>query len=295
MAYTKLFQSIITSTIWMEDDKTRIVWITMLALADRYGEVTSTIPGLARLAGVSIEATNTAISAFLSPDKYSRTADDEGRRVEAIPSGWLIVNHGKYRDMASREDGKNKNAARQKRFRERQNSNEIVTHSNAHSNALVTPNDATITHDLHIAEAEAEAKDNTSIFSLPVSPTKKTGKAPKPQKEQPACLLRAKSLLNIRPTTQLDKVEAKAWLTASAIVTDTADDDWTALQTFYAAPQKQTYARKGLAQLLNNWGGEITRAHCWVKESKSPKVSGGAVPWQRTSGNEIEPNPDGGF
>ena len=33
--YTKLFNSIITSTIWTEDDKTRLVWITMLALADK--------------------------------------------------------------------------------------------------------------------------------------------------------------------------------------------------------------------------------------------------------------------
>ncbi len=34
MAYTKLFHSIVTSTIWRETDPTRIVWITMLALAE---------------------------------------------------------------------------------------------------------------------------------------------------------------------------------------------------------------------------------------------------------------------
>ena len=43
-SYTKLFSSIITSTIWMEDDKTRILWITLLAMADQHGEVYSSIP-----------------------------------------------------------------------------------------------------------------------------------------------------------------------------------------------------------------------------------------------------------
>ena len=79
--YTKLFNSIITSTIWNEDDKTRIVWITMLALADQNGEVQGSIPGLARLAGVSIEDAEIAINKFLSPDSYSRTPDNEGRRI----------------------------------------------------------------------------------------------------------------------------------------------------------------------------------------------------------------------
>ena len=37
--YTKLFNSILASTIWRADDKTRIVWITLLAMADKHGIV----------------------------------------------------------------------------------------------------------------------------------------------------------------------------------------------------------------------------------------------------------------
>ena len=66
--YTKLFNSIVTSTIWTEDDKTRIVWITMLAIADQNGEVQASIPGLARLAAVSISDAEMAIAKFLGPD-----------------------------------------------------------------------------------------------------------------------------------------------------------------------------------------------------------------------------------
>lgn len=120
VAYTKLFNSIITSTIWSEDDKTRIVWITMLALADKNGEVQGSIPGLARLAGVSVEACGKAIEKFLSPDPHSRTKDDEGRRIEEIDGGWHLLNHDKYRRMASLDEAKEKNVERQRRFRAKQ-------------------------------------------------------------------------------------------------------------------------------------------------------------------------------
>lgn len=123
MGYTKLFSSIITSTIWSEDDKTRIVWITMLALADKNGEVQGSIPGLARLAGVSTEACREAINKFLSPDEDSRTKDDEGRRIEEIEGGWALLNHDKYRRMASLDEAKEKNVERQRRFRAKKDRN----------------------------------------------------------------------------------------------------------------------------------------------------------------------------
>jgi hypothetical protein len=151
--YTKLFNSIVTSTIWTEDDKTRIVWITMLAIADQNGEVQASIPGLARLAAVSISDAEIAISKFLGPDPYSRTPENDGRRIAKIDGGWELLNHAKYRRMASLAEAKEANAERQRRHRER---NAPVTHSNAsvtHRNATVTPQT-----DKAEAEAEAEAK-----------------------------------------------------------------------------------------------------------------------------------------
>jgi len=117
MAYIKLFQSILTSTIWTEDDATRIVWITLMALADRHGEVQASIPGLARLAGVSVESCQKAIAKFLAPDEFSRTKDDEGRRLMEIDGGWLLINHGKYRVQESREDLRVAESRRKARYR----------------------------------------------------------------------------------------------------------------------------------------------------------------------------------
>ena len=157
MAYTKLFASIITSTIWIANDQTRIVWITMLALADKNGEVQGSVPGLARIAGVSMEACEAALKAFLSPDEHSRTKTDEGRRIEEIDGGWHLLNHEKYRKMASKEDAVEKNAERQRRHRAR--------------NASVTARDAAITQDRDIAEADTEEEAKEERKKEPPTPT----------------------------------------------------------------------------------------------------------------------------
>lgn len=101
----------------MEDDATRLVWVTMLAMKDRHGEVMGSVPGLANVARVPVDACRAAIKKFLSPDPDSRTADYEGRRIEAIQGGWAVLNHDAYRDLDSDNDRKQKGAIRQQRFR----------------------------------------------------------------------------------------------------------------------------------------------------------------------------------
>lgn len=103
----------------MEDDATRLVWVTMLAMKDRHGEVMGSIPGLANVARVSVEACRVAIQKFLSPDPDSRTTDYEGRRIEAIQGGWAVLNHATYRDMDSDQDKRKKDAIRQQRARDK--------------------------------------------------------------------------------------------------------------------------------------------------------------------------------
>lgn len=106
VTFTKLFSSITESTIWCEDSDTRIVWVTMLAMADRKGRVWASIPGLANRARVPLEAAEKALGRFMSPDKYSRTPDYDGRRIEPIDGGWQLLNYEKYRAMRDEEERK---------------------------------------------------------------------------------------------------------------------------------------------------------------------------------------------
>jgi hypothetical protein len=116
--YTKLFNSILASTIWREDDKTRLVWITLLALTDMNGVVEASIPGLADLARVSLEDCERALENLQKPDKYSRSKDHDGRRIETIDGGWLVLNRAKYRDKLSADDRRERDRDRQRRHRQ---------------------------------------------------------------------------------------------------------------------------------------------------------------------------------
>lgn len=120
--YTKLFASIVTSTIWREKDNVRLVWVTMLALADKYGHVEASVPGLADLARVSRADCDDALRVLSEPDADSRSSEAGGRRIEKIDGGWKLVNHSKYREKMSIEDQREKNAAYMREYRARKDS-----------------------------------------------------------------------------------------------------------------------------------------------------------------------------
>lgn len=104
VTFTKLFSSITESTVWCEPSDTRIVWITMLAMADRHGRVFGSVPGLANRSQVSVEATRAALVVFLGPDPDSRTKDHDGRRIAEMDGGWVLLNHGKYRAIRDEDE-----------------------------------------------------------------------------------------------------------------------------------------------------------------------------------------------
>ena len=115
--FTKLFGSIVNSTIWREPKEVKIVWITMLALSNRDGVVESSLPGLADAARVTIEECVESLRVLMSPDPYSRTKAHDGRRVEEVEGGWFILNHAKYRAKLSSEEQKEKARLRQEKWR----------------------------------------------------------------------------------------------------------------------------------------------------------------------------------
>ena len=104
MSYTKLDSSITDSTIWQAPDTTRIVWITMLAMADQNGYIGGSVPGLAGRARVSLDACVAALECLTEPDKWSRTKEHEGRRIAVADGGWVLLNHAKYRATQNADD-----------------------------------------------------------------------------------------------------------------------------------------------------------------------------------------------
>src|SRR3990172_9052276 len=79
--YSKLWSTIVTSSIWTQDDRTLRVWIAMMAMCDAEGVVDGSIPGFARICGMSVEEFKDALSVLMSPDPHSRSPEFDGRRL----------------------------------------------------------------------------------------------------------------------------------------------------------------------------------------------------------------------
>jgi hypothetical protein len=118
--YNRLFTKILDSSIWLEPCTTRIVWVTLLAAMDEDGFAHfSAIENLAARARVSLRDTQKAIDCFMSPDPNSTNPANDGRRIERIPGGFLILNAPDHRRVFNREIRREQTRLRMQRHREK--------------------------------------------------------------------------------------------------------------------------------------------------------------------------------
>lgn len=157
--YNKLFSKIVTSSIWMEPTPTRLAWITFLAVMDDDGFAPfASISNLAHTARLSLDEAKQAVTVLESPDADSGDPDNEGRRIERVPGGWIVLNAGKYRDLVTRQVAKEKTRERVARFRAKKACNADVTPANV----LVTQSDA-----VSVSVSDAKNKKERSRFTPP--------------------------------------------------------------------------------------------------------------------------------
>ena len=142
--FVKLHSEILDSTIWQEAHHVRILWITMLAMKDKNGEVMASIPGLAHRARITPQECEEGLTILISTDRYSRTKDHDGRRIDEVEGGWKVLNHEKYRGPTAAE--------RTKKWREGKGNDDTFPAVDMAIKALsnesekhVTPCDVTVT------------------------------------------------------------------------------------------------------------------------------------------------------
>lgn len=159
--YAKVFASMLDSSIWLESNPTRIVWLTLLLSMDADGYAHfSTLENLASRARVTPEECNAAVTVLLSPDEHSGDPEHEGRRIERVPGGYMILNAEKYKDIASDVSRRESTRLRVKRFREKND----VTPCNALKQNVTVPYTYTCTS----KEGECEGKDIRRIIPPPL-------------------------------------------------------------------------------------------------------------------------------
>jgi len=133
--YNKIFTKILDSSIWLESNATRIVWVTMIAAMDETGFCQfASIANIARRANVELAEASAAIHVLEGPDLDSSDPENEGRRIERVPGGWIVLNAEKYRAIVTRAISQEGNRRRVARHRAKQRCvtgcNGLVTEAN---------------------------------------------------------------------------------------------------------------------------------------------------------------------
>ena len=118
---------ILSSSVWSEAAHVRLVWITLLILCDTDGYVGASIPGIAKVAGVTLEEAAAAMTRFQEPDEWSRTKTEDGRRVRVVERGFQILNFTEHLDRLSSERAKSRERVRKHRARKRAKADGNVT------------------------------------------------------------------------------------------------------------------------------------------------------------------------
>ena len=217
------------------------MWVTFLALADKDGIVEGSVPGLADMARLTVDEARTAIDILSSPDPDSRSKESEGRRILPIDGGWLLVNHSRYRELLSLEERREYLRIKQAEHRAKRQQMSTLDATGGEASTLSTHAEAA-------PEASSDADHTPLTPFAPAVPNKSL------------LQLRVEALFHRRPKTPWDGSELRAWAKNKGAIEATPEEDLKLLEWFYSLPQAQTYARKNLATLLNNWNGEIDRA-----------------------------------
>ena len=99
----------------------------------------ASVANVAHRARVTLDEAQVALTCFESPDIDSSDPENEGKRVERVPGGWMILNAEKHRELVTRSVIQEQTRERVRRFRERlkRNSNAPVTTSEVRSEVLV--------------------------------------------------------------------------------------------------------------------------------------------------------------
>lgn len=128
--YGKIFDSIYDGTL-AEDWRALVTFQQMIVLCDADGMVDMTPQAMSRRTGIPIEHLIAGIEVLEKSDKYSRTPDENGKRIELIdshrPWGWHIINHEKYKNTRDADTIREQTRERVRRHREKKKSNAIVT------------------------------------------------------------------------------------------------------------------------------------------------------------------------
>jgi hypothetical protein len=118
--YTPLFSKVVDSSLWDEPDYVIKVFLTMIAKKDRDQVCRGTAYNIAKWSRKTEQEVVNALKILSEPDtKRLEPQPYDGRRVERVDDGWLILNGKYYQDLMGTVNRRAKKAMYEKNRRER--------------------------------------------------------------------------------------------------------------------------------------------------------------------------------
>ena len=118
--WAPLWSGIVDSSIWDEPDYVVKVFLTMLALKDPDFVYRGDAYKLSKRSRKTEVEVLDALKVLASADtRRVEPQQYDGRRIQAVDGGWLILNGLKYREMIEKEKLREKNRRSQEAFRQR--------------------------------------------------------------------------------------------------------------------------------------------------------------------------------
>lgn len=131
--------------------------------------------------------------------------------------------------------------------------------------------DKNVTHDPQLSLLDRDGKrDKSHTEGVPKNKNKiNTPKGPQRGVETSA-QLRVKALFRMKVSTPLDSAQCRAWKKNGAAAEATTEEDWQALEWWYAQASGPgdagEFRRRDFSTLVNNWSDSIARAHDEAKK-----------------------------
>lgn len=170
--YTPLFSQIVDSSLWLEEDYVCKIFMTMLAKQDADHVVRGTALAIARWSNKTEAEVLKALELLSAPDKQRLEPQPfEGRRIERVAEGWLLLNGAKYQTMMETFNRRAYDRDRKRREREeeaRQNPRNIGSRAFRRAQRLQQDNEARSRRFVKADGAgDVVAADNIAAEGLP--------------------------------------------------------------------------------------------------------------------------------
>jgi hypothetical protein len=116
--YSPLWSKVVHSSLWRENDAVVKVFLTMIAVKDSDHIVRLDAMGIGNLARKDEAETLRILAILQAPDtKRIEKQPFDGRRIEKVADGWLVLNGDKYREMMRTANRNAYQAQKQREYR----------------------------------------------------------------------------------------------------------------------------------------------------------------------------------